>query len=108
MCELDWNVSEKEVEGTSAVTKPGTNDAVAVGCIEGVGGITVAAGVGATDRVPVAVFDWPLAATTRIRISAANSAGEESVRGDMLARGGSAAARRRRGSGAAGRRRERK
>ena len=91
----------------SSVTVPGTKDAVAVGDVEGVGGMNVGVGV-ANDCVPVAVLDWPLATATTIKISTANSAGEESVRGDMLARGGSAAARRRRGSGAVGRRRERK
>jgi hypothetical protein len=73
-----------------------------VGDVEGVGGMNVGVGVGANDCVPVAVLDWPLATATTIRICAANNAGEESVRGDMLARGGSAAARRRRGERGSG------
>ena len=39
------------------VTVPGTNDAVAVGDVDGVGGTNVGVGVGAMDAVPVAVFD---------------------------------------------------
>ena len=38
-------------------TVPGTNDAVAVGDVDGVGGTNVGVGVGAMDAVPVAVFD---------------------------------------------------
>ena len=73
-----------------------------MGDVGGDVGRNVGVGVGANDCVPEAVLDWPLATATTIKISAANSAGEESVRGDMVARGGSAAARRRRGARGSG------
>ena len=68
------------------LTVPGTNDAVAVGDVDGVGKTNVGVGVGAMDAVPVAVFDWPLATASSTTSSAANSArAEGSVRGGMLA-----------------------
>lgn len=67
------------------LTVPGTNDAVAVGDVDGVGETNVGDGVGAMDAVPVAVFDWPLATASSTTSSAATSAGEDSARGGMFA-----------------------